>query len=237
VKIPVCFPFAGPLPRAIAERLIASVRNVMPSSHIYQLTDLDTEGFKGCEVVRLERGGDFQEFFFKHLVAASQSLPRFIVVDYDCVFLKNIADLYTGQWKVGLTKRDSTDRTLAPGITERLPYNNGVIFSDGCHTFFQEAQEQYLSIPNRDGWMDAQEAVKRAVMRTSVKIQEFPCSVYNYTPVEPDEDLKDRAILHYKGMRKHWALEPEHMHKAMLEGDRIAGMVTKWMGRQCKESP
>lgn len=233
MKIPFVFTFAGPLPRAIAHRLIDSIRKVMPESRIYQQTDMDTEGFEGCEVIRKERGDDFAEFFLRHL--KELDLPRFIKIDYDCVIQKDVSRAFNDPgWHVGLTKRYDADPSLGPHLANSQPFNNGVIFSNGRHTFFDEVYACYMQISDRDGWMDAQEAVKTAERVTRAKIREFPCSLYNYTPSMPFEDLKDKYIIHYKGERKHWNLDTAAMLEAMNEGNRIGDMVRAWIKKRHK---
>ena len=232
MKIPFVFTFAGDLPRAIANRLVKSIKRVMPNSYIFQQTDTLTDAIGGCEVIRIERGPDFAEFFLRHL--KELDLPRFIKIDYDCVVQKDLAPLFEGRWQVGLTRRDEADKTLSEEMAIRQPYNNGVIFSNGKHSFFNEVYDRYMAIPDRDGWMDAQEAVREAAGATRTRLEEFPCSIYNYTPSMPDEDLSDKYIVHYKGMRKHWALDTADMLGAMREGQRVGGMVRRWMAERLK---
>lgn len=229
MKIPFFFTLAGDLPHAIAHRLIASVRLHMPGSYVIQQTDMVTPQVEGTDdVIRLERGEDFADFFLWHLTALPEKWPRFVKIDYDCVVMKDLSPLFNGKWQVGLTKRD-TDPTLDPRIAEAQPYNNGVIFSQGKHSFFQEVYGTYKTIPERDGWMDAQVAVKTAAGKTKVPLAEFPCLTHNYTPVMPNEDLKDKWIVHYKGMRKHWGLDTSDMAKAMEAGQKVASWTQDWV--------
>jgi hypothetical protein len=204
----------------------------MPDSHIYHQTDMDTEGFEGCEVIRKERGDDFAEFFLRHL--KELNLPSFVKIDYDCVIQKDLAGLFNGSWQVGLTRRYDADPTLGDQLANSQPYNNGVIFSDGKHDFFKEVYACYMAINDRDGWMDAQEAVKTAASVTRAKLREFPCSLYNYTPSLPFEDLSDKYIVHYKGERKHWSLDTSAMLDAMNEGNRIGDMARAWIKKRQK---
>ena len=41
---------------------------------------------------------------------------------------------------------------------------------------------------------------------TTLNLKTFPCSLYNYTPDRSDEDLSERFVVHYKGLRKEWML-------------------------------
>lgn len=234
MKIPFFFTLAGDLPHAIAHRLIASVRQVMPGSYIFQQTDEVTPQVKGTDgAIRLPRQDDFAEFFLRHLTDLPNQWPRFIKLDYDCVLMKDLSPLFEGaKWQVGLTKRDDTDPTLSADVARRQPYNNGVMFSNGRHGFFSEVYSAYMGINDRDGWMDAQEAVREAVERSKVAIKAFPCSTYNYTPTLPDEDLNDKWIVHYKGSRKHWGLDTSDMAAAMDEGQRVGQMAQAWVKRK-----
>jgi hypothetical protein len=230
MKIPVCFTYTQDVPLAIAQRLIDSVKREMPRSHIYHQTDETTPAIEGTITVRLPKTEDFAEFFLRHL--AECPLEKFIKLDYDCVVLRSIYPLFTDDFQVGLTRRDVGDKAQGDAFTKRHPHNAGVMFSKGKHTFWKELYQAYMAIPDRDGWMDACDAMETAVANTKVKVKDYPCSRYNYTPEMPLEDLKGRDIVHYKGMRKHWALDTGAMMPAIKENWNIDARVKKWLGRR-----
>jgi len=231
--IPVAFVFAGNLPRSVAARMIDSVREAMPQSPIIHQTDLDTEAFPDCEVVRLawENRQDVAEFFWRHLVELGDTGQDFIKLDYDCVMQQSVRGVFNRDFQAGLTVRDERDVSLANAFRLRHPHNAGVMFSKGKHTFWQEVYDIYCGIANRDGWMDACDALEMAVERTKVKIEDFPAFEYNFTPISPYERLENKFVVHYKGNRKHWTGCTE----AMDAGSDVARRVNEWKRKVCGE--
>ena len=230
MKIPVCFTYTHDVPLAIASRLIESVKREMPKSHIYHQTDEVTPEIEGTITVRLSKGEDFAEFFLRHL--AECPLERFIKLDYDCVVRRSLYPVFKHSFQVGLTRRDPKDSAQSDAFTQRHPHNAGVMFSNGRHSFWKELYQAYMAIPDADGWMDACDAMETAVKATRCKVKDFPCSIYNYTPSMPDEDLSGRDVVHYKGMRKHWALDYGAMGEAIKENWSIDGRVKEWLRRR-----
>lgn len=229
MKIPVLFTYTQEVPLSIALRLIDSIKREMPQSHIYHQTDETTPEIPGTRTVRLPKGEDFAEFFLRHL--AECQLDKFIKLDYDCVVVRSLYPLFNHDFEVGLTRRDLSDKAQGDEFTRRHPHNAGVMFSKGKHSFWKELHQEYMSIPDRDGWMDACDAMEAAVGKTKCNVKDFPCSRYNYTPETPLDDLTGRDVIHYKGMRKHWSLDSE-IGKAMQENWRIDEKVKRWLGKR-----
>lgn len=229
MEIPIVFTYTHNVPLVIAQRFVASVKRVMPGSHIYQQTDTDTEVIPGCIELRRVRGEDFAEFFLGHL--ADLKLDRFIKLDYDCILQKDLKHIFKEDFQVGLTVRDE-DKSLSEFFLKRHPHNAGVMFSKGKHTFWKELYDCYMSIIDRDGWMDACDAMEMAVRATKCKVLELPCHTYNFTPTAPDQDTSHAAVVHYKGNRKHWGLETGEMYRAMLAGNQVADMVEEWLRKR-----
>lgn len=199
----VSFFFAGDIPRSIAERMLKSVRETMPNVPIVHQTDAETKAFDGCEVIRLpwSEKRDVAELFWRHM---AQAKGDFIKLDYDCVVMQSLRGVMTQEFQAGLTIRDDRDVSLSNTFRLRHPHNAGVMFSKGEHTFWREVYEAYMAIPDRDGWMDACDALETAVANTKAKIQDFPAFLYNFTPISPYERLNGKFVVHYKGKRKHW---------------------------------
>ena len=226
MKIDVAFLFAGEfVPRGLAERMMKSVKSAMPEATIYHQTDATTPPFDGCETIRLawDDTRDIAGFFWKHLARFARDHERFIKLDYDCVVMKDVSHVFDNPEKVILTIREN-DATVAPVLHERHPHNAGVMFANGYSDFWKAVCLHYHSIPDRDGWMDGQDALE-AVVRTGVyPILDLPAFEYNYTPRTEDEVFKDKYIVHYKGGRKHWGADN-------TVKTRIAG----WMARERAE--
>lgn len=230
MEIPIVFTYTSNVPLILAERLVASIKKVMPGSHIYQQTDARTDEIPGCKAVRRTKGEDFAEFFLGHL--AECQLDRFIKLDYDCIVQKDLRPVFKEEFQVGLTVRDEDDKSLSDFFSKRHPHNAGVMFSKGKHSFWVELYQEYMNIIDRDGWMDACDAMETAVAKTKVKLKDFPCRIYNYTPVMPDDPANHAAVVHYKGNRKHWGLDTGDMYKALLAGNQVADKVEDWLKKR-----
>ena len=230
MDIQVAFLFAGNLPRQVAQRMIDSVRENMPRATIIHQTDYETQGFEGCKTVRLmepKDHNDIAEFFWRHTKLLK---GPFIKLDYDCVMMQSCAGVFNQDFEVGLTIRDDRDVSLSNTFRLRHPHNAGVMFSKTDNSFWSEVYDAYMAIPERDGWMDACDALETAVERTKVKLLDFPAYDYNYTPVSPYERLDNKFIVHYKGNRKHWNGVPA----AQDAGEDVKRRVNEWSARRLK---
>ncbi len=57
-------------------------------------------------------------------------------------------------------------------------------------------------------WGGDQLEIKAVAETTTLKVKEYPCALYNYSPVDKNEDLSDKFVVHYKGEnRKIWMLQ------------------------------
>lgn len=227
MEIPVAFLFAGDIPRSVAQKMIDSVRDCMPSSPIIHQTDEDTPAFEGTETVRLkwENRKDPAEFFWLHM---KNLRGDFIKLDYDCVMQQSLRGVFNHDFEAGLTIRDDRDVSISRAFLVRHPHNAGVMFSKGSHSFWQEVYDVYCALPDRDGWMDACDALETAVKRTKVRVKNFPAFEYNYTPISPYERLEGKYVVHYKGVRKHWY----GAHDAEKAGAHVKKMVDDWALKQ-----
>jgi hypothetical protein len=126
--------------------------------------------------------------------------------------------------------RDNRDVSLSQVFLARHPHNAGVMFSKTDNTFWREVYDAYCAIPNRDGWMDACDALETAFAATNVKVKEFPCHDYNYTPISPYERLNGKFIAHYKGNRKHW----NSTLTAKDAGEDVKRRVDEWAKSRLK---
>lgn len=226
--IPVYFTFAGPVPTELADRMVEGINQAMPGSEIYQMTDEATPAIRGTKQIRLPRGEDFIEFNYRHHTLIQGD---FIRIDYDVLVQKDLSEVFEDDFDVGLTIRTDDDKATPANslLVQMYPHNFGVAFSKGAHTFWQEMYDAYMAIPHRDGWMDACAATEVAYRTTKVKVKDYPCFKYNYTPVTQFEDLSDKYAVHYKGPRKAWMVDTAHTRS---EGSRVGVMAGANMHRK-----
>jgi hypothetical protein len=186
VKVTVTF--FGDAPVSLARLMLQSVRKYMDCP-IIQLTDETTPKLDlADEVQRLPYEGDFGDFRLKHFINVSGDVLH---LDYDVILNKNVSGVFDQDFDVAMCKRMTT-------------FNMGVIFSKNTE-FWKDVHARYKSIPIKT-WTLIQTATTETAKKSKhkYKVLELPWKTYNYPPGTEDEDVSNRAIVHYKGERKKW---------------------------------
>jgi alpha-N-acetylglucosamine transferase len=193
----------------IPQIMVASVRAAMPHARIVQMTDYDTKKVIGVdEVVRKHWD---QKFLMPYRLLHLTEFPAVnaIFLDADVVVQKDLSRLFQDEFDIGLTYRDETDPSLrkSPLAHEMMPFNAGVMLSRASgREFWVEAHRLCLSMPDeRQDWFGDQLAIKEVAARTPLRIKQYPCALFNYSPSQWGEDLSEKFVIHYKGdNRKLW---------------------------------
>lgn len=196
--------FFGEAPVSIAKAMIFSVRPVMDCP-IVQLTDEKTEKLEWVdEVQRLPYEGDFGDFRLRHFMRVEGDVLH---LDYDVIVNRDVSNIFEQDFDVALTRRPDNDPTASKNINRVSPHNMGVIFSRNPD-FWSEVHTHYMAMPIKS-WMWIQVATTEMAfhLKDRFKIVELPGDVYNFTPRTRTENVSDKAIVHYKGDRKHWMAE------------------------------
>lgn len=210
----VAFLFQGPLPQSLARAMCESVRKAMPGVRIHQLTDLGTPPLHFVDAVQRVDMTDLIDFRFQHLARFPEDV---ICIDYDCIVQRDLNAVFDQPFDLAFTRRPKNDRTASQSAAEAMPHNLGVIFQRPSGKAFWEdvaqtwAQSEY-------NWLAGQILVSQKIAKRDFNILELPGEYYNYTPSAPDEDLRARAVVHYKGNRKHWMVNED---ETRAEGKRI----------------
>lgn len=194
--------FFGEAPIDLAKVMILSVRKHLPESQIVQLTDDKTPMLPGVDaMVQMPYDGDFGAWRLKHFAWFEGEVLH---LDYDVIVNRDVSDVFKQDFDVALTKRSDNDKTVSPQINRLSPHNMGVVFSRNPD-FWKRVYDHYMSVPERS-WMWIQIATTEAAhfLKDEFKVLELPGETYNYTPSSPLEDVSNKAIVHYKGDRKHW---------------------------------
>jgi lipopolysaccharide biosynthesis glycosyltransferase len=200
--------YVGPISK-IAQIMVASVRQAMPGAKIVQMTDYTTKPVQGVHEVIRKRWDGKRLMTYRLLHLEEFPPANAVFLDADTVVRKDLTSVFDGEFDVALTRRDATDLTLGEAVLEAMPFNTGVMFSKASgRQFWLAAHAAVRAMPDEHQvWWGDQLAVKKVAEETSLKVAEYPCALYNYTPTSPDEDLSERYVVHYKGReRKPWLL-------------------------------
>ncbi|TAM46400.1 MAG: hypothetical protein EPN55_05440 [Gammaproteobacteria bacterium] len=194
-----------------AQIMVASVKAVMPGARIVQMTDTDTKPVTGVnDVIRKRYDG---RFLMPYRLLHLKDFPPTDVVflDTDIIVQKDLSPVFSEDFDIGLTRRYKPVRDLnGYDLAAEMPYNTGVMFSRASGIpFWNKAYEHCLTLPKQDQeWWGDQVSIKVAADTTDLKLKEFPCDIYNYTPRTQDEDVSNKFVLHFKGPhRKEWMLK------------------------------
>ncbi len=194
----------------VAQIMVASVKSAMPGVRIIQMTDTNTKPVTGVDDVIRKRYDD--KYLMPYRLLHLKDFPPgdVIFLDTDIVVQKDLSPIFEEDFDIGLTKRFKPVRDLnGYDLAAEMPYNTGVMFSRASGTsFWQKSYEHCLTLPKHDQeWWGDQLSIKATADTTDLKLKEFPCDLYNYTPHTPVEDVSGKFVLHYKGPhRKEWML-------------------------------
>lgn len=187
---------------AFAERLIASVRQAMPGVAIWHFTDLETPAIAGVDYV------DRYRWASAVALARMQSYARpgeWLFVDTDVIVQRDVRHVFDQPFDVAVATREGTLKPTEVGtkFMAAMPYNMGAVFSR-CALFWAKAVERMATYSaKRQKWMGDQQALNDTIRDGGFSVAVLS-NAYNYPPVSRDDDVRDKAILHFKGPRKAW---------------------------------
>jgi lipopolysaccharide biosynthesis glycosyltransferase len=195
--------------------LVASLRNVMPSTRVVQLSDKVTAAVPGVdEVVRRDWDGvRLMTFRLEHYAALPED--QWLLLDTDMVVQADVSVVFEldRQFDVAMHRRESTivrppaweafPELIGQDLASFMPYNTGVIFSRTAH-FWSVARDRLAALEERyHRWFGDQVAVRMAVEGGGFRVLDLH-PAFNYTPQEASDDVRRAYIVHYKGPRKAW---------------------------------
>lgn len=172
---------------------------------IIQLTDETDPALPGCAVQRLPWDGTgVMEFRLRHLAALPDQ--DLLLIDTDVLIQADVRAVFSFPFDIGLTRRDGPIFDAEGNdITVVMRYNGGVVFSrrqafwQQCHAWIEE-QDAGLQ-----DWYGDQVALAKFSPQWNALL--LHCDNFNYTPLDRDEDVSGRLLVHYKGRRKEWMKE------------------------------
>jgi lipopolysaccharide biosynthesis glycosyltransferase len=193
----------------IPEIMVASVHATMPDARIVQMTDFETKKVIGVDEM-IRKHWD-QRLLMPYRLLHLKEFPAVnaIFLDADVVVQRDLRRLFQDEFDIALTYRDETDPSLrkSPLAYQMMPFNAGVMLARSSgRDFWAEAHRVCLDMPeDRQYWFGDQLAIKEVAARTTLKVKQYPCALFNYSPSRWDEDLSDKYVIHYKGNnRKIW---------------------------------
>lgn len=208
--------------RALAERSAASVRAVYPDCQIWM------SGQDKVTAPMMVANLDSQ-------IDVLRRAPRdeaILFLDTDILLRR---PLPFGNEDMMVTWRDHVSENegeKVAGVAKIMPYNYGVV---GCwnrpvvlEAFLWMRARILQMAPMYQQWYGNQLALAQLACApvgefarrrikwsatdpgTEIGIRYLPCDTFNYTPEAEGEDVADKAVLHFKGNRKHLMAAYEH---------------------------
>lgn len=188
----------------MAENMVESVREIMPDAHIVQMTSPTTVSIPGISQ-RIDRevrkdNAPLMIYRLEHL--ANFPYDQMLLLDVDVMMQRDPWQVFNTEFDMCFTKRDRDVTVDGESIAKSMPYNIGVMFSRRAK-FWREAHRYVQTLhPEHQQWWGDQLAVKHLVDSGKYRIHEVSSDPYNYSPLIPDEDVRRKFMVHYKGERK-----------------------------------
>lgn len=187
---------------ACARGLVRSVREAMPGVSVVHFTDLTSQAVKGVDAVRRKPAEPMALLRMRHHASVEGA---WLFVDTDVLIQKDVARVFTKEFDIALARRDWSHLKVAPGFSDRMPYNTGVVFSR-CPRFWAEVYTRLrvLDLPQQE-WMGDQEVICDLVTEDHPRyaVTFVSGAKYNFPPALPGVDAetqcREAAIVHYKG--------------------------------------
>ncbi len=197
-----------PLQRALAERMIDSVRKRM-NCQVVQLTDPITPPLDVDAVERHDPRGKHWMSFVLGIIRVQP--PETLYIDTDCVVQEDVSWVFENEFDVAMTFKNGKCPAYKDknGVNYPMPINGGVAFLRRPE-FWDEVlrRVELIEEPIMRVWWGSQIIEYRLVKEGKFKVLLLDANRFNYSPDSPDEDLSGKAVIHYKGAkRKTWNLD------------------------------
>ena len=194
-----------------AAALVRSVRRTMPGVEVVHLTDPDTKPIEGIDSVRCVEPEPMAMMRFRH---QSRVDGDWLFVDSDVLFQRDVRKVFDHPFDVAVTTRNWKHLRAAPGFTDRMPFNTGVVFSRS-RAFWHEALARLGQLsPAAQAFMGHQTVICDMVAEGRYHVRALKGSHYNCPPamrstddfIRGAETVKKAAIVHYKGLGRKAAM-------------------------------
>lgn len=190
-----------------ARLMLESVRKSMPGVPVHHFTDGVCPGLAGVD--KVDRITDAVPMAIRRMMHHAACRGEWLFIDSDIIVQKDVSDVFNDPFDVALTDREGTITNEA-AYAAVMPYNIGVTFSRNPEFWLLVIQYMKTLKMNFQEWEGDQriicEMVKQKAHPFNVKI--LPGAKYNYPPKSDKDDLSSPSIVHWKGNRKKWMLQP-----------------------------
>ncbi len=190
----------------LAARLIASCRQAMPGVGIVQFTDDRTFPVVGVDATLRGPNGPVALRCLEAYESAGDG--DWLFLDSDTEVKADVRSVFALSFDVAVAERRGTLLPKEEGtkFMARMPHNKGVVFSR-CRKFWHDAALWLRGCDDaKHEWMGDQLALNAMIAAGDFDVSVLS-SAYNYPPKSKTDDVSGKAILHFKGPRKQWALE------------------------------
>lgn len=191
---------------AVAEKMVASVHRTMPGIAIVHFSDPRTPAIADVDDHRTLSAGPIALAVLQAYAAAGAG--DWLFLDTDVIVQHDVSHVFDQAFDLAVATREGTLRPNEIGrkFMTAMPYNKGAVFSR-CPTFWLHAVTELSQWPAKaQHWMGDQRVFCELIRRGEYRVHVLE-NGYNYPPFTRDEDVRDKAILHFKGPRKAWMLE------------------------------
>lgn len=174
---------------------VRSVRKHMPDAVVWHLKGPRVDKFPGVD--------DAIEYEPRHRPEHHAMMKGdTIFLDIDTVVQDDLSHVFDTKqpFDVAVALRPKLSMRNVPKWN-RIPYNWGVSFTRSAD-FWRGASKMLAD----EGWPWNEAILCRYAQTSGSIVMMLRGERYNYTPATEDEDVSTRAVVHYKGNRKHWML-------------------------------
>lgn len=192
---------------ALTPIFLDAVRRAMPDVPLVQLTDDQSPALAGVDRIVRRPRGPFALFCAEHYAACE---GEWLLLDVDVVVQRDVRDVFKDEFDVAIPDRVGT---LVEGeereqLIQLMPHNIGVVFSRSP-AFWAAVVERLQSLePRWREWMGNQLAACQLVAEGGFEVKILPGARYNFAPQDSQTDVREAAIVHYKGhVRKQWMVD------------------------------
>ena len=176
------------------DRAVEAVRKHMPRAKVWHLRGPSVPAREVDDDIVLEDRLRMQHHAF---MGDTETL----FLDIDAIVQEDVSDVFDKPFDAAVCVRPKA--TLHSW--KRIPYNGGVTFTRSAE-FWRGAERMYAP----EGWPLSEVPLNRYIVTEcgGFKLLRLPGERYNYSPGSLNEELKDCAIVHWKGAeRKRWMRE------------------------------
>lgn len=184
--------------------LVASAKRCMPHVDVVHLTNESSPPVVGVDETIRFMNEPMARLRMRHHANLSGD---WLFVDTDVLFQADVQRVFDDEFDLAVTSRGWDHLRAAPGFTERMPTNMGVVFSR-TSAFWAECLARVRELPKtQQQWMGDQEVFCELLEEGRYNVRHLPGSVYNFPPAVDDSEMSRElesvaAIVHFKGEQR-----------------------------------